>query len=592
MFHRRFACVGLLLLLVSFFGAVGVGGAVLSIGHRGDSLHAPENTLAAFSSALGKADLVELDGQVSSDGYLVVMHDSTVDRTTDGTGSLGSKTLAQLKQLDAGSWFGASFTGERVPTLEESLATILPGATPLIERKAGSAAVYVNELRRLNAISNVVVQAFDWAFLAGVRALEPNIRLGALGSGNFTSTVLTNILNSGANMVAWEKSGVTPSMLSLVRSAGLQLFVWTVDGAEIKTFIDMGVDGIISNDPGLVRQIQQPATNAPVNIGNGLVAYWKLDDGYTHLFSVIVADSKGTNTAAFARPDGLSHWVTGGLSLFGGCVSVDGANGWITVPRTGTLDINTNAVTISAWVRLRDLPSQLSASFGAIYDSTNDCYVLYLDKSNKELRFKVTDAGGHAARPGIPESALTTNQWIHVAATYDGQFTPTSGQATIFLNGQPRDVHTGNDGTSPFGLTGRVKAGQTAGIGREGAAGGNGFSGHMDDVAIWNRALTPGEVARIYEKGLLGLSVADLTREATNAIVVKSARLSSSPGVLEIDFENLGSWQTFRLLRTADFGSDFIAVPGLTPVALGGGRYRFSYPITGAGVGWFRVEAQ
>jgi glycerophosphoryl diester phosphodiesterase len=80
-------------------------GAVLSIGHRGNPLYAPENTVAAFKSALGKADMVEMDGQLTSDGALVIMHDATVDRTTDGTGSIAANTLVWLKSLYAGSWF-------------------------------------------------------------------------------------------------------------------------------------------------------------------------------------------------------------------------------------------------------------------------------------------------------------------------------------------------------------------------------------------------------------------------------------------------------------------------------------------------------
>ena len=147
--------------------------AALSIGHRGNSLFAPENTVASFRACEGKAHLVELDGRVTSDGQIVVMHDATVDRTTDGTGSVSALTLAQLRALDAGSWFGVNFTGERIPTLEESLTNILSFATPLIEQKTGSAALYVAELRRLNVISKVVVQSFDWNFLSAMRALEP-----------------------------------------------------------------------------------------------------------------------------------------------------------------------------------------------------------------------------------------------------------------------------------------------------------------------------------------------------------------------------------------------------------------------------------
>src|SRR5690349_1130605 len=105
---------------------------VLSIAHRGNSLFAPENTSAAFSAAFGKADLVETDGRVTIDGRLVIMHDATVDRTTDGTGNVSALTLAQLKSLDAGSWFAPEFIGERIPTLEEMITNTLPHAIPLI----------------------------------------------------------------------------------------------------------------------------------------------------------------------------------------------------------------------------------------------------------------------------------------------------------------------------------------------------------------------------------------------------------------------------------------------------------------------------
>ena len=150
-------------------------------------MYAPENTVASFISARGKADLMELDAQITSDGQFVVMHDSTVDRTTDGTGAIATNTLAKLKLLDAGSWFAPQFTGERIPTLEEAVQAIIPYGTPLIEQKAGSAASYVAELQRLGVVTNVVLQSFDWAFLTAVHALEPNLRLCALGSGTLSA---------------------------------------------------------------------------------------------------------------------------------------------------------------------------------------------------------------------------------------------------------------------------------------------------------------------------------------------------------------------------------------------------------------------
>ena len=136
-------------------------GSVLVIGHRGNDLFAPENTVASFTAALSKADYVEFDGRLSSDGVLMVMHDDTVDRTTDGAGTLASLTQTQLQALDAGSWFSTGFTGERVPTLVQAVQAILPQAIPLIHQYTGSPAQYVAALSQLGATTNVVVQSFD-----------------------------------------------------------------------------------------------------------------------------------------------------------------------------------------------------------------------------------------------------------------------------------------------------------------------------------------------------------------------------------------------------------------------------------------------
>jgi len=579
--------------MLQFVATVGIGHAqVLSIAHRGNSLFAPENTMAAFAAAFGKADLVETDGRVTSDGRLVLMHDATVDRTTDGAGNVSALSFAQARLLDAGSWFAPEFTGERIPTLEEMITNTLPHAIPLIEQKAGSAAIYVSEFQRLGVVTNIVLQSFDWNFLTAVHALEPAIKLCALGSGPLNAATLTSITNTGARTVAWEKSGVTPGVVSFVHEWGLGLFVWTVDGVEIQNYLDMDVDGIISNDPGLVRQLQQTNYSTSTDLADRLIAYWKFDNGLTNAFTTLVTDSRGTNSGILVRNDGASHWFDGSLAAFGGSLKVEGTNAYVTLPQTATLDINTNALTLSAWVRLSYLPSQSVTSFGAIFDSTTDCYVLYLDKASKELRFKITDANGHAARPGIPEAALTSNQWLHVAATFSGNVGPASGQATIYLNGQPQDVHTGNDGNTPFGLTANVKPGQLAAMGREGPTGGNYFTGYVDDVAIWKRALSPADVQQLYQAGQTGQSLGDLLRQPTTLIQYVAVWKHPATGNLQIQFKSLGAWQSFRLLRATNLSGPYLVVSNLTPIALGSGEYRFDYP-SGPNAGeYFRVEGQ
>lgn len=248
--------------LVLVFGLVCLctlesNGAVVTIGHRGNSLFAPENTIAAFLACSNKADMVEFDVRVCKDGHLVLMHDWNVDRTTDGSGAVSNLTLLELKALDAGSWFSTNFAGERIPTLEEALTNIMRFATPLVEHKAGPAAMYVAELRRLNAITNIVLQSFDWGFLSDVHALEPAIALCALGKEELTAARLADIVKTGARMVAWERTKITAAEVDLAHSAGLKLFVWTVDNpVEIRHFMELGVDGIISNDPDAVRRIR------------------------------------------------------------------------------------------------------------------------------------------------------------------------------------------------------------------------------------------------------------------------------------------------------------------------------------------------
>lgn len=568
---------------------------VLSIAHRGYALLAPENTVAAFRAALDHADLVESDVRVTSDGQLVIMHDETVDRTTDGAyaGAVSALTLAQVKALDAGAWFSPAFAGERVPTFDEMLTNIVPRATALIEHKAGAAAAYVAALRRLGAVSNVVLQSFDWTFLANARALEPGLRLAALGSGALTSASLASVTNAGARIVAWEKSAIGAAGVGLVHAAGLTLYAWTVDSpVEMQRLIELGVDGIISNDPARVRQLQPGNPNELTRLRDGLVAYWRMDDGLANAFATQVADSQGTNHGTLVRNDGASHWFGAGVAKLGGCLKLEGASAFVNLPRTDGLDLNTNALTLCAWVRLPLLPSQLSTSFGAILDSTTDCYVLYLDRANKELRFKVTDANGHAARPGIPETALPTNQWIHVAATFSSGAGPASGQAAIYLNGQLLDVHLGNDNTAPVGLTGNVKTGQAASLGREGPTGGNYFTGYVDDLALWHRALTGADIARLHAAGQAGRELGELLIEPSPLLQILSVQRLDGDGHLEIRFQNHGSWTAFQLRRAAVASGPFTRIEGLAPTSLGGGQYRFTCPPGANASGYFRIEGQ
>lgn len=128
------------------------GQPVFMVGHRGTVRFAPENTLTAFDKAIAMgARIVEMDVRMTADGHFVVMHDARVDRTTDGAGAVSDMTLAEIKALDAGSWFGAEFAGERVPTLAEALKHVKGRAGVDIDFKAGPA----DSAGRLAAILDV-----------------------------------------------------------------------------------------------------------------------------------------------------------------------------------------------------------------------------------------------------------------------------------------------------------------------------------------------------------------------------------------------------------------------------------------------------
>ncbi len=202
---------------------------VAVVAHRGASRVAPENTLPAFEAAVKLGvDMVELDYLHTADGVPVAFHDEDLDRLTDARARWGgekiplaTKTLAELKTLDAGRWFGPEFTGARIPTLEEALDTILPGSLPLIERKAGDAATFVDLVNRRHFVSQVAVMSFDWDFLRECRKLFPTLVLGALGEHGISPAQLDEMQAFGAAFAGWNNKHVTKSHVDAFHERGL-----------------------------------------------------------------------------------------------------------------------------------------------------------------------------------------------------------------------------------------------------------------------------------------------------------------------------------------------------------------------------------
>jgi glycerophosphoryl diester phosphodiesterase len=232
--------------------------------HRGDSAQAPPNTLAAFRGALALGvPWIELDIHPTRDGELVVIHDDTVDRTTDGQGAVAQMTLAELARLDAGRWFAPAFAGERIPRLAEVIALVRPTATRLnIEVKAFPPEAAVPEmlvrlLRETGVATRCVVSSFLLEALLQARALAPEITLALIGEG---PTILDAARQHHIPWIHARYQTVDGALIARAHAAGLRVNVWTVDDPALaRQRAHAGVDKICSNRPAEIRSALEAA---------------------------------------------------------------------------------------------------------------------------------------------------------------------------------------------------------------------------------------------------------------------------------------------------------------------------------------------
>ncbi|MBT2662054.1 glycerophosphodiester phosphodiesterase family protein [Bacillus sp. ISL-45] len=235
-----------------------------TVAHRGAAGYAPENTIAAFDMGLEmKADYIEIDVQRSKDGKLVIIHDTTVDRTTDGTGKVGELTLEELRSLDAGSFKGEQFAGEKIPTFEEILDRYHGKIGILIELKApqlypGIEEEVTQELKERNLDKpqndKIIIQSFNFESMKKIDALLPNVPIGVLTySSLHTTDAALQEFAKYADLFNPSYGLVTRELVDKVHSLGMEIQSWTVRSPEAAQFlIDMKVDGIITDYPDYV----------------------------------------------------------------------------------------------------------------------------------------------------------------------------------------------------------------------------------------------------------------------------------------------------------------------------------------------------
>jgi glycerophosphoryl diester phosphodiesterase len=272
-----------LALSVVLAASAGAADPVLNIGHRGASGYAPEHTIASYDLALALgADYIEQDLQLTSDGVLVCMHDTTLDRTARGaaencTGPVSSKTLAQIKTCDVGTWFNDAnpslarpeYVGLQIPTLEEVFARYGRRANYYIETKAPETADHMEErllalmeqykLRRTARRWQVLIQSFSPASLQAIHAMDPTLPLIQLVLGFGPSPALEQSLDGIAAYavgVGPNSAFVNAALMTAAQARCLDVHPYTVNQPnDMSTLIAAGVHGMFTNVPDVLDQV-------------------------------------------------------------------------------------------------------------------------------------------------------------------------------------------------------------------------------------------------------------------------------------------------------------------------------------------------
>jgi len=223
--------------------------------HRGASAEAPENTLAAFRRAVAAgADGIELDVHLCADGVPVVIHDETLERTTDGAGAVAAQPLAALARLDAGGWFAPQFYGEKLPTLAATLHLLAGRLRLNLEVKDARAGGAVLELLRHFPQAEAVVSSFDHRLLAHLRHLAPDLPLAVLLDSGDWHRALARAAALRACAFHPQVDLVSRPLLAACRRLDLPVYVWTVDDPGLaRSLARSGVAGLFTNDPAGMR---------------------------------------------------------------------------------------------------------------------------------------------------------------------------------------------------------------------------------------------------------------------------------------------------------------------------------------------------
>lgn len=240
--------------------------------HRGASTYAPENTLSAFNLAAEQgADAIELDAKLTTDGEVVVIHDQTLERTTNGKGLVTACSLTELRALDAGSWRGAEFAGERIPLLSEVFEAV--GQKMLINVELTNYLTpedalpekVVELVRRHGLEERVMYSSFRSKNLRRVTAIMPDAPVGLLALELFRGLMARSSWGqlSSPNIIHPYFTDASARYIAAQHRAGRRVHVWTVnDEAVMRRLFNARVDGIFTDDPLLAMHVRSEVLNA------------------------------------------------------------------------------------------------------------------------------------------------------------------------------------------------------------------------------------------------------------------------------------------------------------------------------------------
>ena len=241
------------------------------ISHRGANRKAPQNTIPAFQiSAQMQPDGFETDVHETADGELVICHNYTVDETSSGTGKISEMTLAELKRLDFGAYFGMDFIGTKIPTLDEFLEFVKSTDVEIInlelkppkKDEKGLVQKTLDAVKRHGLTDKLLISSFDRRVLLETKRLDSSVKTAYLWPtnekipGQRKIPTLKMIKTSGVDFVHPITVLVNRAFVSLMHSLGIKVNVWTVNSAiDVKRLMLDGVDGIITDMPDRVKKI-------------------------------------------------------------------------------------------------------------------------------------------------------------------------------------------------------------------------------------------------------------------------------------------------------------------------------------------------